>query len=107
MAIGVELVFRGATFEQYDHAMELLGLLPGGPAARGQLFHWVTKTDDAIRCIDVWESREAFEEFWGMTVFPVLPEIGVVDPRPVSGSSRCTTTSPVGGAEADHFTPTE
>jgi hypothetical protein len=79
MAVGVQLEFRGGTLEQYDRAAESLGLLPGGPAARNQLFHWVTKTDDGIRCIDVWESREAFEAFWEERVRPVLPEIGVVD----------------------------
>ena len=106
MAIGVELVFQGATFEQYDHAMELLGLLPGGPAARGQLFHWVTKTDVAIRCIDVWKSREAFEEFWGMRWFQSSQRLAS-SIRPISSSSRCTTSSPVSGAEADHITPTD
>ena len=40
----------------------------------------MTKTDDGIRCIDVWESQEAFEEFWEARVRPVPPEIGVVDP---------------------------
>jgi hypothetical protein len=80
MAVGVQLEFRGSTLEQYDLAAESLGLLPGGPAARDQLFHWVTKTDDGIRCIDVWESQEAFEEFWEARVRPVLLEIGVVDP---------------------------
>jgi hypothetical protein len=80
MAVGVQLDFRGATLEQYDLTAESLGLLPGGPAAPDQLFHWVTKTDNGIRCLDVWESREAFEEFWETRVRPVLPEIGVVDP---------------------------
>jgi len=80
MAVGIQLEFRGSTLEQYDQALESLGLLPGGPAARDQLFHWVTRTDDGIRCIDVWESRQAFENFWETRVGSVLLKIGVVDP---------------------------
>ena len=79
MAVGVQLEFRGSTLEQYDLAVESLGLLPGGPAARDQLFHWVTKTDDGIRCIDVWESREAYEKFAEARMVPVAPEVGVSD----------------------------
>ena len=60
MVVAVQLDFRGATLEQYDEAMERMGLLSGGPSAREELFHWVTKTDDGFRIIDVWESREAF-----------------------------------------------
>jgi len=83
MAVGVQLDFRGATLEQYDLALEALGLLPGGPAARHQLFHWVAKTDDGFRGVDVWETQEAFEAFWETRVRPVLPEIGLVDPPEV------------------------
>jgi len=77
MTIGVQLDFPGATLEQYDQALEWLGLLPGGPAARGQLFHWVTVVDNGIRLTDVWESRQAFDSFLEMRVLPVLPEVGV------------------------------
>ena len=83
MAVGVQLDFRGATLEHYDLTVESLGLLPGGPAAGSQLFHWVTKTDDGIRGIDVWESQEAFELFWETKLGPVLEEMGVVDPPEV------------------------
>ena len=81
MTIAVQLDFPGATLEQYDHGLEWLGLLPGGPAARGQLFHWVTAIDDGVRVMDVWESREAFESFMETRVLPVLPEIGVSEPH--------------------------
>ena len=80
MPIGVQLDFPGATFEQYDQALEWLGLLPGGPAARGQLFHWVTAFDNGIRVNDVWESRQAFDSFLETRVLPVLPEVGVANP---------------------------
>jgi len=63
VAVAVQLDFKGGTLEQYDEAAERLGFLPGGPSARAELFHWVTKTDDGVRVVDVWETREAFEEF--------------------------------------------
>jgi hypothetical protein len=80
MTIGVQLKFPGATPEQYDLALEWLGLLPGGPAARGQLFHWVTAIDHGICLIDVWESRETFDSLLDTRVLPVLPEVGVANP---------------------------
>ena len=63
MVIGVQLDFKGATLEQYDEVLEKGGYLPGGPSVSEALFHWVTKTDDGIRIIDVWESRQAFETY--------------------------------------------
>jgi predicted RNA-binding protein len=63
MTFGVQLDFKGATLGQYDEMVESLGYLPGGPPASDVLFHFVTKTDDGIRIIDVWESRQAFEAF--------------------------------------------
>ena len=80
MTIGVHLDFPGATVEQYDQARGWLGLLRGGPAARGQLFHWATGIDDGIRLIEVWESRKTFDSFLKTRVLPVLPEVGVDDP---------------------------
>ena len=100
MAVGILLEFRGSTLEQYDRAAESLGLLPGGPAARDQLFHWVTKTDDGIRVIDVWESRQEFENFWETRVRSVLPEIGVVDPPEIQ-FFEVHNYFAVGGGEAD------
>ena len=79
MAVGVQLDFSGVTLEQYDEAIERMGLLPGGPSAREELFHWVTKTDEGIRVIDVWESREAFEGFLAARIRPVATEVGVSD----------------------------
>ena len=80
MAVAVQLDFRGVTLEQYDQAMERMGLLPGGPSATDELFHWVTKTDDGFRIIDVWESRAAFEQFLESRIRPVAPEVGVPEP---------------------------
>jgi hypothetical protein len=81
MAVAVQLDFRGATLEQYDQINETIGLLPGGPpAAPQEIFHWVMKTDDGFRVVDVWESREAFERFAEEKLGPICQEVGVADP---------------------------
>jgi hypothetical protein len=74
----VQLDFRGATLEQYDEVVERMGFLPGGPSAPGSLFHWVTKTDDGIRFVDVWQDRDAYQSFVSRCR-PLFIEIGVVD----------------------------
>ena len=79
MVVGVQLDFEGATLDQYDEAIERLGLLPGGPSAAEQLFHWVTKTENGFRVIDVWSSREAFEQYLKAKVLLVAAEVGVTD----------------------------
>jgi len=80
VAVGVQIDFPGATLEQYDEVIERVGYLPGGPAAPGELFHWVTKTDDGIRVINVWESRDAWEKFAQERLAPVFQEVGVPGP---------------------------
>jgi hypothetical protein len=80
MAVAVQLDFRGVTLEQYDQINERIGLLPGGPASREELFHWVTKIDDGFRVIDVWESREAFQKFAQEKLSPIYQEVGVPHP---------------------------
>ena len=79
MAVAVQIDFRGATLEQYDQVNERIGLLPGGPASPQELFHWVTKTDDGFRVVDVWDSREAFEKFAQEKLTPILREVGVTN----------------------------
>jgi len=80
MAVAVQLDFRGVTLEQYDQINEWLGLLPGGPASPHELFHWVMKTVDGFRVLDVWESREAFEQFAQEKLGPTYHEVGVHRP---------------------------
>jgi hypothetical protein len=80
MAVGVQLDFHGVTLEQYDEVAERMGLLVGGPMPGQGLFHWVTKTDDGFRVIDVWPSRETFERFAEQKLVPTYSEIGVTDP---------------------------
>lgn len=80
MAVAVQMDFAGATLDQYDQINERIGLLPGGPASRQELFHWVTDTGEGFRVVDVWESRDAFERFLHEKLDPVMAEVGIPHP---------------------------
>jgi hypothetical protein len=82
VAVGVQIDFRGATLAQYDEIVEAMGFLPGGPSTPGALFHWVAKVGEGIRFVDVWESRDAYEEFV-RKCRPIFREAGIVDPPEV------------------------
>ena len=77
MAVAVELNFPGATLEQYDQVIQKMGLSQGGETPSGAISHWVAKTDDGIRVVDVWESREAFERFAQEKIGPYTREVGI------------------------------
>ena len=57
MAVAVQLDFRGNTLKQYQHVVQDLGYLIGGPSSPGALFHWAAKTDDGLRLVDVGDPR--------------------------------------------------
>ena len=80
MAIAVQLDFPGGTLEQYDQVIEKMGFEKEGTGGNGGLFHWVRKTDDGIRVIDVWESREAFDSFAGSQIGPLTQDAGMPNP---------------------------
>jgi len=81
VTVAVQLEFHGATIDHYEQINERIGSLPGGPARTHELFHWVTETDDGFRVVDVWESREAFEQFQSQKLAPIYEEIGVQPPE--------------------------
>ena len=80
MAVAVILDFEGATLDQYDQVIERMGLEPGGDVPDGALFHWVTATDDGIRVVDVWESREVFDRFAEEQIGPHSEAVGLPNP---------------------------
>ncbi|MEY2407149.1 MAG: hypothetical protein QOF97_3350 [Acidimicrobiaceae bacterium] len=77
MAVAVQLDFKGATLDQYDQVIAKMGFRPTGAGAPGGMFHWVTKTDDGIRVVDVWETKEAFEKFAQDEIGPITQDVGV------------------------------
>jgi hypothetical protein len=76
MAIAIQIDIPGVKLDRYDEAVEIAGFLPGGPASPGALFHWVAKIDDGIRIVNVWESRERYDQFSARQA-AILQEIGV------------------------------
>lgn len=76
MAIAIQIDIPGETLERYDEAVEIAGFLPGGPLPSGALFHWVAKTNDGIRIVNVWESRERYGQFAARQA-EIIVEIGV------------------------------
>ena len=75
--VAVEMNFRGATMGQYDRILEKMGLSPGGPVPKGAISHWVAKTDDGMRVVDVWETKEQFERFAQEQIGPYAKEVGI------------------------------
>ena len=80
MAIGVVLDFEGATLDQYDEVVKLMGFVPKGPGAPGGIFHWATETEDGIRVTDVWENRKRFEQFAEDEIGPYTEKAGFPNP---------------------------
>jgi hypothetical protein len=76
MAIAVQIDIDGGTLHQYDEAIEMAGYILGRPLPEGGLFHWVAKTGDGIRVVNVWASRGLFDAY-AETLAPVLSEVGV------------------------------
>ncbi len=81
MAVAVEMDFKGATLEQYDQVMSLMSLDDGTRhSPPGALFHWVAKTDDGIRVVDVWETMEQFDAFAEREIGPCTQQVGIPAP---------------------------
>ncbi len=84
MAVAVEMNFKGATLDQYDQVIEKMGFAHGGKGAPHGLFHWVAQTDDGIRVLDVWDSKEAYDEFAQEQIGPYAAEVGIPAPPEVT-----------------------
>ncbi|HZO48826.1 MAG TPA: hypothetical protein VFB26_01660 [Gaiellaceae bacterium] len=76
-AVAVEMSFGGATLAQYDQILEQMGLSPGGAVPRGAISHWVAKTDDGLRVVDVWETKEQFDRFAREKIGPLSKQAGI------------------------------
>lgn len=68
----------GWTPEQYDDLIRELDL--GGRPAPGVLFHWAARTDDGMRAVDVYESREAADRLVAEKVGPAAAKLGIAAP---------------------------
>ena len=80
MAVAVEMNFRGATTEQYDQIIQKMGLTPAGGTPPGAISHWVAQTDDGMRVVDVWDTREAYDRYAQEKIGPYSAEAGITEP---------------------------
>ena len=71
---------KGWTAAQYDELISKLvadlGLDPG-QSAPGVLFHWSAATDDGMRAVDVYESREVADRLVGDHIGPIAGSLGL------------------------------
>lgn len=80
MAVGVIIDLPGVSLEQYDEMIRQMGYEPWGRCAPGGLFHWVAETEDGIRGVEAWESREAFDRFAEEQIVPATQAVGMQAP---------------------------
>lgn len=57
-----------------------LGLKPGESAPE-VLFHWAASTDEGMRAVDVYESRQAADELVQEHIGPIATELGLSLPE--------------------------
>jgi hypothetical protein len=84
MAVAFEMRFEGATLDQYDRVMELMGLTDGSTKPDGAIFHWVAPTDEGIVVVDVWETDEQFNRFAEEQIGPCTQQAGIPAPPVVT-----------------------
>lgn len=83
MAIARVFDGKGWTVEQYDELMVRLVAelgLEEGRSAPGVLFHWAASTDDGMRAVDVYESREAADRLVQDNIGPAAAALGLALP---------------------------
>jgi hypothetical protein len=84
MAIARVFEGKGWTPQQYDELIaklvDRLGVAPG-KTAPGVLFHWAAETDDGMRAVDVYESREAADRLVQENIGPIAGELGLAPPE--------------------------
>jgi hypothetical protein len=80
VAVAIEMNFKGATLEQYDEILKLMGLDGGAPAPPGAIFHWAAETADGLRVVDVWETRGAYDQFAQEQIGPYSAQVGITAP---------------------------
>ena len=84
MAVAVEMNFKGATLDQYDQVIQLMGLTPRGSTPPHAISHWVAETDDGLRVVDVWESKEDYERYAEEKIGPYTQQVGFTGPPEIT-----------------------
>ncbi len=79
MTVGLVLDFAGATREQYEQLRDRMQVGEHMPAG-GQV-HVAGRHAGGWRVIDVWDSREAFEQFRDSQIVPNAGAVGLAPPQ--------------------------
>jgi hypothetical protein len=74
MAIGLMLKFAGGTQEQYNAVHDHMNIEDQPP--EGLIFHSSGPIDGGWRVIDVWHSRNAFDQFTQTRLTSAAKELG-------------------------------
>jgi hypothetical protein len=75
MATMVFVEWPGITREQYDRIMSALSFATNPPS--GAVSHCAGFTPHGIRVVDVWDSRDLFEQFQRTRLTPAVQQAGV------------------------------
>jgi hypothetical protein len=65
MALMVIIHIKGGTLDQYDQATKELfnGTLQPSELPDGLLSHAAAQTDDGVKVVDIWNSKDTFDSF--------------------------------------------
>jgi hypothetical protein len=100
MAVAYKMKFEGATLEQYDQVMQLMGLTGETEPPEGAIFHWAAPTENGIIVVDVWESDEQYNHFAETQIGPYTQQVGIPAPPVVTRYDVHNTL--VGDAAVNH-----
>ena len=83
MAVGCIVEFQGGTKEQYDRTREIVERDKGeGPMSTGIIGHVAGALDNGNWCVvNIWDSREGFQQFYESRVKPAIQEVGMPQPQ--------------------------
>jgi hypothetical protein len=84
MPVAVVWSTRGpnSTAAKYDQLIQDMNASPGGPhPGVGCLFHWVRVDNDGLHGVDVWDTREHFNDFAQNELGPKATALGMSMPQ--------------------------
>ena len=83
MAVMVMMYIKGGTLDQIDQATKEIfnGTLQPTELPDGLLSHVAVATDDGVKVVDVWDSKEKFEAF-GAKLMPALQHANMPPTEP-------------------------
>ena len=80
MAVAFIFTIKDATQAQYDESIKKLGEAGAG-SPKGRLYHVAGAEEGGWKVIDVWESKEDWENFLKGSLGKILQEVGMSQPQ--------------------------